>query len=101
MTVHSVHALENRTVRAVSKKSSNKHECMNYVTSKAMKCFNELQFLSCVELNVTKPVKKMFLSHFTKKSLCHQRVGFSTHIRMISEDHVTLKTGVMMLKIQL
>ncbi len=23
------------------------------------------------------------------------------HIRMISEDHVTLKTGVMMLKIQL
>ncbi len=25
----------------------------------------------------------------------------SLHIRMISEDHVTLKTGVMMMKIQL
>ncbi len=42
--------------------------------------------------------------HWFQKILSSTTVStliINQHIRMISEDHVTLKTGVMMLKIQL
>ncbi len=43
----------------------------------------------------------MYKSHFRKTDPHDWFCGPGSHIRMISEDHVTLKTGVMMLKIQL
>ncbi len=45
---------------------------------------------------------KKKVSHVPKNNMKQHKVStliINQHIRMISEDHVTLKTGVMMLKI--
>ncbi len=46
---------------------------------------------------------KIFWSNFFSTLIIIRNVSWAAnqHIRMISEDHVTLKTGVMMLKIQI
>ncbi len=51
----------------------------------------------------SKNLEKENVSQFSQKYEAAQNVSWAAnqHIRMISEDHVTLKTGVMLLKIQL
>ncbi len=57
------------------------------------------------ELSVQLWILKNKMHHSFHKNIvqhnCFQHWAANQHIIMISEDHVTLKTGVMMLKIQL
>ncbi len=115
---YNLHLLDEKTVCAFLLTWGSKQSSSNHSSRKVMHIRRNLTiklFITVVLLLVLQQL--FFLRFFWKKSIllfskdtlnC-SKVTVKTfimlqknqHIRMISEDHVTLKTGVMMLKIQL
>ncbi len=70
---------------------------MNKVLKK--QCLFEIEFVSNI-INIFTRTFKLFNGALLDKSINFSYSSVNQYIIMISEDHVTLKTGVMMLKIQ-